>query len=239
MGTQYHQWFECFVLISQSVDNCLVRILNFADTRIEAAARSAAEVLRAGGVVLYPTDTLYGLGVDALSDEAVAKIYGIKGREEKKPIHAIVADTAMTERFAVINASAQVLAKEFWPGPLTLILKKHADVNTGIAHGLETFGARAADNPFCMALAQEFGGPYTGTSANRSGEKPQCSVGAILEQLGDVQIDLVVDAGELPPSAPSTVVDLSSEKPEILREGTISASKILEIAENAAQQSRL
>ena len=202
--------------------------IRLSEVGVEAAALRAAEVLRAGGGVLYPTDTLYGLGADALSDAAVAKIKRIKGRDEGKPIHAIVEDLAAAEAFAVIDASAKLLAKAFWPGSLTLILKKRENVETGISRGIRTFGVRVPNNEFCLALAHEFGGPYTGTSANRSGKVPERSLEKVFTQLGSVveAIDIVIDAGELQASLPSTVVDTTSSTPVILREGTISASDI-------------
>ncbi|HUO56510.1 MAG TPA: L-threonylcarbamoyladenylate synthase [Candidatus Paceibacterota bacterium] len=193
----------------------------------EAAAR-AADVLKRGGVILYPTDTLYGLGADALSDEAVAKVYEIKGREEGKPTHCIVADLIMAERYAEVNDLARALAKEFLPGPLTLILKKREGIDTGIAKNFETFGIRIPDNPFCLALANLFGEPYTTPSANLAGLVPERSPQAILHQLGanESLISLVVDGSELPPRPSSTVVDASSGDLVILREGAIPASKI-------------
>src|SRR3989344_4343826 len=145
--------------------------LGLSDAGVEACAHRAADILRAGGIILYPTDTLYGLGCDALSDEALSKVQKIKGRDEKKPVHAMIADLGMAEKYAVLNENAYTLARAFWPGSLTLILKKMPDIKTGISRDLETFGVRVSDHPFCLALAEAFGKPYTGTSANRSGEE--------------------------------------------------------------------
>ena len=202
--------------------------IRLGDVGIAAAALRAAASLRAGGVVLYPTDTLYGLGADALSDEAVAKVKRIKRRDERKPIHTIVADMKMVERYAVMNKTARLLAKHLWPGPLTLILEKKASVHSGIARGLETFGVRIPDNEFCLALAREFGKPYTGTSANKSGYTPMRSIADILAQLGDAacEIGIVVDAGDLPSSAPSSVIDVRTNNPVILREGAILSAEV-------------
>ena len=202
--------------------------IRLAEVGVEAAALRAAATLRAGGVVLYPTDTLYGLGADALSDEAVAKVKRIKGRDEGKPIHAIVADIKMVEKYAVINEVGRMLANTLWPGSLTLIFKKKPEVKTGIARGIDTFGVRVSDHPFCQALAHTFGKPYTGTSANKAGEAPVRSVSDIFAQLGAAssQIYLIIDAGELPRRSPSTVVDISHDKPIILREGAIPAADI-------------
>lgn len=192
------------------------------------AVRKAAEVLKTGRAVLYPTDTLYGLGADAFSNAAVDNIYEIKGRNEKKPIHCIVADMGMAGEYADISNDALLLAKEFFPGALTLILKKKPNVQTGIARNISTIGIRIPSNDFCIALAREFGRPFTGTSANAAGELPQRSIKETFSQLGSPSeiIDLVVDAGELPASLPSTVVDLSGRRPVILREGEIPAADI-------------
>lgn len=188
----------------------------------QAIARAEA-VLASGGVILYPTDTLYGLGVDALSDEAVAKLYVIKGREAGKPIHCIVADMEMAQRYAEVTPLAVSLAWRFLPGALTLILKKKPGTGSGIARGIDTIGIRIPLNDFCRALARRFGKPYTTTSANVSGAAPGRSVDDILEQLGERGrlIDLVIDAGELPLRLPSTVVDASSGQLLMLREGAI------------------
>jgi|SRR3989344_158457 len=188
----------------------------------------ATEILSSGGVILFPTDTLYGLGADAFSDKAVDQIYAIKGRDEKKPIHCIVADIAMAEEYAEVTDDARLLFERLLPGGLTVILRKRKNVRGGIARGIETIGIRIPHNDFCIQLAGAFGEPFTATSANLAGHEHQRSVEAILKQLGPNAeiIDLIIDAGELPPSAPSTVVDLSGEEPVILREGAIPSADI-------------
>ncbi len=199
-----------------------------ADIKPQAICK-AAEVLRAGGIVLYPTDTLYGLGADALSDEAVAKIQAIKGRDDKKPIHAIVADMEMARRYAEVNEVAEHLAEKFLPGPLSLILKKKKGIDSGIGKGIDTFGIRIPDNRFCLDLVRAFGKPITTTSANLAGEEPRRSAQDILAQLGEKTeyIDLAIAVGELPERLPSTVVDVSSGEIKVLREGAIEAKKLL------------
>lgn len=191
----------------------------------ECAARAAA-VLRAGGIVLYPTDTLYGLGADALSNDAVAKIYSIKSRDERKPIHCIVADLAMARQYGTFSERAAALAEKFLPGPLTIVVEKKDEIDTGVCRNIGTIGFRIPDNDFCIELARVFGKPYTTTSANFSGEASERSVEKILAQLGGAasHIDLVVDAGELPERAPSTVVGVSGPDVVVLREGAISVT---------------
>lgn len=195
---------------------------------IPELAREAAAVLKQGGIVLYPTDTLYGLGADALSDEAVGALRALKGRDEQKPIHAIVPDIAMVEQYGEVNDTARKILANTPQGLVTLIVKKRPDHQTGIFRGIETFGFRIPDNELCIAMARAFGGPITATSANKSGETPASSLGGILAQLGPgVSLtDLALDGGTLPERAPSTVVDVSSGEAIVLREGAVSAHSI-------------
>ena len=202
--------------------------MNLKTDGLGACVREAKQVLEQGGVVLYPTDTLYGLGADAFSDEAVDRVYEIKGRDEKKPIHCIVADIEMAEKYADISADARLLFERLMPGGLTVILRKKLNLASGIARSIGTIGIRIPNNDFCRQLAEEFAKPFTATSANVAGQAPQRTVEAALEQLGDAasRINLIIDASELPESMPSTVVDLSGEEPVILREGVISAADV-------------
>lgn len=206
-----------------------MEVVQLNNNNVQQIVTRAVGVLRHGGVALYPTDTLYGLGADALSDKAVAKIYTIKGREEGKPIHAIVSDLGMVERYAELTDHARLLAERFPQGQVTFILKKKAGFDTGIAKGIQTFGFRIPASEFCIQMIREFGKPITATSANKSGEPPEWSVKKIFEQLGAAAegIDFVIDAGELPEREPSTVVDLSGAEPVIVREGAISGAALL------------
>lgn len=209
-----------------------MKTIALAEAGMEEVVRRAAAVLQAGGVILYPTDTLYGLGADALSDEAVEKIRSIKGREEGKPLHALVSGLEMAESYGDISDDTRLLAGTLPQGKVSFIVPKHPDVTTGIARDMATFGFRIPDHAFCQALLASFGAPITATSANRSGEEPQATVSEIVAQLGTVaeSIDLVIDAGPAPLSAPSTVVDLSvGTHPVILREGAVPADDVWEV----------
>ena len=194
----------------------------------DAALSLSVDVLLSGGVVLIPTDTLYALCGDALSDEAVEKVRAIKGRDERKPMHALVENLEMAGKYGVITDAVERLARELPLGKITFVVRKHALFESGIFRGVETFGFRIPDNEFCAALLHAFGRPITATSANKAGEEPQRSIATILEQLGDYAdgIALAVNGGELPPSAPSTVVDCSGSRPLILREGAVPAADI-------------
>ena len=200
---------------------------------MEAAARSAAAVLADGGVILYPTDTLYGLGADAFSDAAVDTIYTIKGRDPHKPIHAIFSDMEMVEKYAEVTDAARKLARRFLPGPLTLVLKKKRHVTGGIARDMETIGIRIPDNQFCIEVARMFGKPFTATSANVAGMNTENSVEKIVAQLGTSahRIACAFDSGELPVRAPSTVVDVSTGVVRVLRDGAISGVSLERVLE--------
>lgn len=188
----------------------------------------ASGVLRRGGAIIYPTDTLYGLGADAFSDEAVGRVYEIKGRDEGKPMHAVFPDMVMVEEYAEVNDVARRLAERFLPGALTLVLKKKPGLNTGIVRGIETIGVRIPDNEFCLELAKTFGKPYTATSANKSGQVPETSVERIRAQLGKAAslVDLAIEAPVFPMRPPTTVVNVVSGVPVILREGAIEREEI-------------
>lgn len=206
-----------------------MEVLKLSVSTLDTCAARAAEVLRAGGVVLYPTDTLYGLGADAFSNEAVAKIYMVKSRDGGKPIHAIVSDIEMAGKYGEVTQQIRTLVERFG-GDVTFVVRSRG-VDTGIAKGIQTIGFRVPRNDFCTTLVHAFGGPVTATSANSSGGKPERSVEKILAQLGERahRIDLVIDAGELPERKPSSVIDFSAAEPAILREAAISVEEIRSI----------
>ena len=207
--------------------------IQLTNENLAACVAKAAEVLRAGGVILYPTDTLYGLGADAFSDAAFQRVCEIKDRDERRPIHAVFENLAMAEAYAEISPLGRRLAEAFLPGPLTLVFKKKPAVTTGIGHNLSSIGVRIPKNKFCLALAHEFGKPYTTTSANMSGAEPPATFEGIIKQLGanTELIDLAIEGGALPAYLRSTVVDVRNDKPHILREGAISAAEIVKAAE--------
>lgn len=187
---------------------------------IQQAVQKAAAVLRAGGIILYPTDTIYGLGADALSNEAVRKIYAIKGRDEGKPIHALVDSIDTASRYADMSAYKEKV-ESLVLQPISWVCKKQPGVNTGIAQTIDTFGFRVPNNEFCLELTRAFDGPITATSANKAGEPTCNTTEEILAQLGAgaEMIDLVIDAGVLPASLPSTVIDIRGTEPTVLRQG--------------------
>ncbi len=208
-----------------------MKILTLENASLDAVASEASRVLSRGGIILYPTDTIYGLGCDALSDEAVKKIYILKGRREEKNISCVVSDRAGIEKLGVITRDVEILVKHFLPGALTLVLPKHDHITSGIARGRDTVGVRIPNHPFSLSLARTFGRPITATSANISGMPTENTIEKILAQFGKKAdlIDLVIDAGILPSSLPSTVIDCTVSPPRILREGAISSKDIFAV----------
>ena len=168
------------------------RILKADREAIEAATRCLA----AGGLVAFPTETVYGLGADARNGEAVARLYAAKGRPSFNPLIAHVADIAAARRAGIFNLSAEKLAANFWPGPLTLVLAKEPDC--GVADlalaGLDSVALRVPAHPAARALLAAFGGPVVAPSANRSGHVSPTSAAHVLADLRG-RIDLIVDAG--------------------------------------------
>src|SRR3989338_8785155 len=209
-----------------------MEVIRLNDSNQAQLITRAAEVLRAGGVILYPTDTLYGLGADAFSDAAFQKVCEIKDRDERRPIHAVFENLAMVETYAEVSPLGRRLAQAFLPGPLTLVFKKKPSVTTGIGRNLSTIGVRIPRNKFCIALAHGCGKPYATTSANMSGAEPPATFEGIVRQLGgNTQlIDLAIEGSALPSYLRSTVDDVRDEQPFVLREGAISAAEIEKVA---------
>ncbi len=186
------------------------------------------QALQNGEIVLFPTDTIYGLGVDALNVEALKKLRELKGRQEGKAVSIIVADMVMAEEYAEVSPLAQKLAAAFLPGKLTLVLKAKPNLPPELTAGTGTIGIRIPKHLLCLNLARELGRPLTATSANVSDKEPEKTPGKILAQFGERagMISQVIDLGELPESLPSTVVDARGDKSIILREGAISQKQI-------------
>ena len=185
----------------------------------------AADVLCNGGVVAFPTDTVYGLGALAFEDDGILRLYLIKGRNHSKAVVALISDTKDLERLtSQPSDSAICLAEKFWPGPLTLILPSHPDVPDVLAPP-PTIGVRIPDHSIALELLQKTG-PLGVTSANISGMSNTNSAEQVLDQL-DGRIHLVLDGGRTPGGVPSTVVECTGEEINILRKGPITKREIL------------
>lgn len=184
----------------------------------------AVRVLDAEGVVMYPTESSYALGVNALKSSAILKVFEIKGRSTDKAIPVIVADLRMWKRYAYFSGDAETLVKRFMPGPLTLVLRKRTSVPDVLSPS--TIAARIPGHPVALALVKKAGYPITSTSANISGQPPAYSVGSIPKSLA-LATDLILDAGALRRRKYSTIADLAEGEPIVTREGAIAASMIL------------
>jgi L-threonylcarbamoyladenylate synthase len=186
----------------------------------------AVNILRTGGLVAFPTETVYGLGADARNSEALAKIFAAKQRPMDHPLIVHLADVSqLTDWAREIPESAHQLADIFWPGPLTLILKKARGVVDLVTGGQETVGLRIPSHPVAQALLKEFNSGIAAPSANRFGRISPTSAEAVREELGQ-SVDLILSGGQCEVGLESTILDLSSDIPVILRPGMITGLQI-------------
>lgn len=183
------------------------------------------QVLSAGGLVLFPTETTYGAGVDATNPAAVAKLLAYKSRREGKPLSIACANAQMAEKYVEINDQARTLYAQFLPGPVTVVSAvKPGAVAPGVASEFGTLGVRIPDYQLILDIVSAYGKPMTATSANASGKARPYNVDSCIAELSNKQrelIDLVLDAGELPPTPPSTVIDTTLSTPVTLRAGDV------------------
>lgn len=194
-----------------------------------ATVARAALVLRQGGLVAFPTDTLYALGADASNPRAVRRVFAAKGRGLSSPISLLVADLTMAIRAAETLPDAAIrLAGRYWPGPLTLVVPAPCGICRLLTAGTGRIGLRVPHAAVALALIRQFGGPVTGTSANRSGEKDPVDAQEVLHQLGN-RVDLILDGGPVAGGSPSTVVDVTINPPVIIRQGPIPQEEILRL----------
>ncbi|MEE9284168.1 MAG: L-threonylcarbamoyladenylate synthase [Dehalococcoidia bacterium] len=186
--------------------------------------REALAALRRGGLVAYPTDTVYGLGVHALDLQAVRRIYRAKNRPLSQPLPLLVADFDMLGRVAWLGPMARLLARRFLPGPLTLVLPKSTWVPAIVTAGRSTVAVRIPAHATPRALSAGLGAPLVGTSANLSAHPSATSAEEVRRHLGSL-VDLVIE-GECPGGQESTVLDLTQDRPHILRQGALPQSEI-------------
>jgi tRNA threonylcarbamoyl adenosine modification protein (Sua5/YciO/YrdC/YwlC family) len=176
-----------------------------------------AEILRDGGVIAYPTDTIYGIGCDIFSKKGIEKIYQIKGRDKKKPLSFICSDLSHISQFAKVPNYAYRIMKRLLPGPYTFILEASSEVPRMLVPKRKTVGIRVPDNEIALSIVRELGNPIISTSANLSGENV-ISDPADIEVILGKQLDAIIDGGVLS-GDPSTVIDLTGNSPEIIRKG--------------------
>jgi L-threonylcarbamoyladenylate synthase len=193
------------------------------------AIQHAAELLHQGKLVALPTETVYGLGADARNPEAIARIFAAKGRPADHPLIVHLAYASQISEWAVdIPAGAYRLAQAFWPGPLTLILKKHPRVPSAVTGGQDSVGLRVPDHPVALWLLRVFGGGVAAPSANRFGHISPTAAEHVFEELAD-RVDCILDGGRCTVGVESTIVDLSGGEPVILRPGRITQAELEEV----------
>jgi len=185
-------------------------------------------ILRRGGLVAFPTETVYGLGADAANPAAVARIYAVKGRPQNHPVIVHIGDVGQLDRWAgEVPAYAARLAARFWPGPLTLVLRRASGVGDELTGGQDTIGLRVPGHPVALELLREFRGGIAAPSANRFGRISPTSAQHVLDDLGS-DVDLILDGGSCEIGIESTIVDVSRGRPVLLRPGRIRAEDIAE-----------
>lgn len=192
--------------------------------------RQAARVLREGGVVAYPTDTLYGLAVDPRSPDAVTRLFTVKQRQHGQPIPLIAASEEQAAEVAAFNGTARRLGRAFWPGPLSLVLPVRGVICPDVTAADRTVAVRVPANETARALAAALGFCITATSANMSGQAPTASPEVVRAALGG-RIDYLLDEGLAPGGAPSTIVQINGDEVTLVREGAVPWNRVLESLE--------
>jgi L-threonylcarbamoyladenylate synthase len=195
---------------------------------LDRAVSEAAKVLRAGGVVAYPTETSYGLGAVIDCKGALSRIFEIKARRKDKPLLVIIGDPAfLSELAACVPDQAKMLMERFWPGPLTILFPAKAGLPWPLCGQTGKIGLRISSHHVARALVNEVGRPVTATSANRSGLIAARTAQEVAEYLIDPAPDYILDGGPSPGGPPSSIVDVTVNPPAIIREGAIGAEDIL------------
>lgn len=203
------------------------KVIKVTTENLTEVAEIATEVIREGGVVAYPTDTLYGLGVNPFIRNHVIKLLEVKRRPLEKGIPLLVGSVHDAERIVNFTPEARFLVKTFWPGPLTIVLTQREPLPDELSGGRGSIGVRLPAHPLPQRIARMIGGAITGTSANISGREPAKTAEEVLEQLGN-SVSLILDGGKTK-GAPSTVIDMTRKPPVIVREGVIPKKRILEV----------
>ena len=194
---------------------------------LESSLRETCDVVRGGGVIAFPTETFYGLGVDPFNVQAVRRLYDLKGRSpQTSPILVLIRSRDELQALvSEITPAAERLMQGCWPGPLTLVFRAAAAVPAGLTAGTGTIGVRLPAYPDVQRVLEVVGGPLTGTSANRTGQPPTTTADEVERAFG-TEVDLVVNGGPTPGGLPSTVVDTTVRPPRLIREGCVSQAAL-------------
>jgi L-threonylcarbamoyladenylate synthase len=201
-----------------------MKILPFNDATYPTLLPEMVAVLKSGGVIIFPTETCYGLGVDATNEQAVQRLLDYKGGRGNKPVSVAVSSKAMAKEYVELNSTAETLYSTLLPGPVTVISMNKGKVARQLVSDMNTLGVRIPNYPLLLRLITDYGKPITATSANPSGGKPPYSIDELNRYTSKNKlelIDLFLDAGRLPIRPPSTVVDTTLNEPTVLRQGDI------------------
>lgn len=194
----------------------------------ESACSRAASLIAAGGVVAFRTDTFYGLGADPFNVEALRHLKRVKGRDDGKPILALISDAAQASRFMAGHSELfDAVSAKHWPGPLTIVVRARREVPAELTAGTETVGIRLPDDERVREFVKMCGGALTATSANLSGEPPARDAQEVARSFPD-GLSLILDGGEARGGQPSTVLDLSGPEPQLIRAGALSREALEE-----------
>lgn len=185
---------------------------------------AAVYLLREGDLICYPTDTVYGIGAAAGNDQAVRRLYAVKGRPLDKAMPLLIADAAAATWLAEVTPAARTLMSRFWPGGLTIVMRKAEGFRSVALAKQDTIALRVPDHDLVRQIIRALGEPITGTSANRTGVRPPRSAAEAVIQLGEV-VALVIDGGRPTKGEESTVIDITTE-PRVLREGVVSREEL-------------
>lgn len=196
---------------------------------IQREIEQAVTILKQGGIVACPTDTVYGVGAAIYNEEAVERVYKIKGRPRNRALPILLAEKYQIAEVAkIVPPLARRLADRFFPGALTIVLPKADSVSDIVTGGRKTIALRIADHPIPIAVVRGLGVPIVGTSANLSGSPSALTPEEVHAQLGD-RVDMIINGGRCPGGWESTIIDLSGKTPRILRQGPISMEELKEV----------
>jgi len=191
----------------------------------KGAIQSAAQIVKKGGVIVYPTDTVYGLGCNPFNENAVKRLLKIKG-ERTKPLPILASNIKEIKKIVQTTKKTIELVKKFWPGPLTVVLPQKSSLPNTVTCNLGSVAVRVPNHQVALELIRLSGGLLVGTSANKSGKKPSRTALDAAEQIGG-EVDIILDGGPAPIGASSTVIDLTGERPKILRKGPVEIDDML------------
>lgn len=195
--------------------------------------KRVSDVFKKGGMIAYPTETFYGLGVDPFNEIAIKKLFALKGRDFDKPVSILIKDKKMLLTVVeAISPLVEILIKKFWPGPLTIIFKAKKSIPSLLTGGTGKIGVRISNNPITQRLLEEIDSPITTTSANPSGEKSPVTANEVMGYFGN-KADLILDGGMLYGKLGSTIVDVTEGELAVIREGDISTKMVAECLKDA------